>query len=505
MKIFINAIMKNEIANIEQFYNNCKEADGIYVLDTGSTDGSVEKLKSMGSNVFVEQKIYDNFTFEVARNDALKMLPQEDAWVVHLDLDEFLVGDWKAEMLSVDAKATNIYYLYAFNYEQPNNVFLANKIVRNGIYHWKNPVHETVFPNKGEFVNYTTNKFQIHQKQDKNKVRNYKERLESCLKTHPQYELAKFYLLKEYFILGEYGKAIDLSKLVLESKLEDIYKMVTWLILYRCYIQMDSHVSKLENCLQRAQLACPYRREAYVEMMRFYTNLKMPHMVFWAGTNALAITSRPFDFIEMAEAWTDEPYNLYIRACQELGYNDVARRTYAAINGIMLLRGGMGGVSYLGLHELLQTLPHPVSMLEIGAYAGESTEFFANSNKVKSIISVDPWLDGEQCEHITFEKMAIVESLFDDRVRNHKKVTKIKAKIEDIPIPEVDMVYIDAIHTYEAVKMNIEMVKDKVKFIAGHDYTDDFPGVKMAVNEFAKQINKKVMVFSDTSWLIIRE
>jgi hypothetical protein len=267
---------------------------------------------------------------------------------------------------------------------------------------------------------------------------------------------------------------------------------------------MDRNVSvgKLENCLHQAYLICPQRREPYVDMMRFYTSLNNPAMVFWAGTNALAITHRTFDFIEMSEAWTDEPYKLYINACITLGYNDVARRAFATLNNIMVIRGGTDGLSYNGLQELINSIDHPFTMVEVGSYSGEATEYFANSPKVISITAIDPWKDGEKCEHITFDKMTIVESLFDNRVGNHKKVTKIKAKIEDIDIQTFDLAYIDASHTYEAIKTHIDIVRNKVKYISGHDYSDVFPGVKKAVDEFSIKINKKVKIFSDTSWLI---
>lgn len=500
MKIFINTIMKNESKNIERFYNSCKEADGIYVLDTGSIDDSIEKLRSMGNNVFVEQKIYKDFDFSIARNDALQMLPKEDAWVINLDLDEYLEGNWKDALLSIPNNFNCVVYPYVFDDTEPQFMFAVNKIVRNGTFHWVYPIHENVQSNTGEFNTYAIDSFRILQRQDKTKRRNYKETLEKVLTTHPSFELAKFYLLKEYFILGEYGRTIDFSKTVFESNLDNKFKMTAWIILFRCYSQIGSTIEKLEACLKNAYLLCPYRREPYVDMMRFYTKLNMPHLVFWAGTNALAINDRPMDFIEMSEAWSDEPLKLYLNACQLLGYHEIARKVYAILNGLMVLRGNPQ--SYQGLSELLSNIDGPATMVEIGAYAGESTEFFAQSPKISSIIAIDPWKNGETCEYITFEKMELVESLFDNRVGNNKKVKKVKAKVEDIEIPKVDLAYIDADHTYEDVKNHINLVKGKVRYIAGHDYTSVFPGVIQAVNELSKELNKKVMVFSDTSWLI---
>ena len=55
MKICVYAICKNEEKFIKRWYDSVKMADGIYVLDTGSTDNSVNLLKSLG--VTVKQEI----------------------------------------------------------------------------------------------------------------------------------------------------------------------------------------------------------------------------------------------------------------------------------------------------------------------------------------------------------------------------------------------------------------------------------------------------------------
>ena len=44
-KICVYAICKNEIKFIDKWLDNMSEADYIVVLDTGSTDGTYEKLK----------------------------------------------------------------------------------------------------------------------------------------------------------------------------------------------------------------------------------------------------------------------------------------------------------------------------------------------------------------------------------------------------------------------------------------------------------------------------
>ena len=48
-KVVVYAISKNEEKFVDRWYESMKEADAIYVLDTGSTDKTVEKLKKTWS------------------------------------------------------------------------------------------------------------------------------------------------------------------------------------------------------------------------------------------------------------------------------------------------------------------------------------------------------------------------------------------------------------------------------------------------------------------------
>ena len=51
--------------------------------------------------------------------------------------------------------------------------------------------------------------------------------------------------------------------------------------------------------------------------------------------------------------------------------------------------------------------------------------------------------------------------------------------------PAPSLVFLDAIHTYEETKLDIEWAQRiGAKIIAGHDYCDEFPGVQQVVDEF---------------------
>ena len=56
-KICVYAICKNELKFVDQWLDNMSEADYIVVLDTGSTDGTYEKLKQDSRVTLVKQEI----------------------------------------------------------------------------------------------------------------------------------------------------------------------------------------------------------------------------------------------------------------------------------------------------------------------------------------------------------------------------------------------------------------------------------------------------------------
>lgn len=151
-----------------------------------------------------------------------------------------------------------------------------------------------------------------------------------------------------------------------------------------------------------------------------------------------------------------------------------------------------------GLKALCCVLPSNLIMAEIGSYAGESSEIFVNSGKVKELHCIDTWEYSHEYEQD-------VESLFDgfrntysSIVKKHKGLSENKCK--QFADHYFDFVYIDADHSYDSVKRDIYNYLPKVKsngIVAGHDFHLD--DVKRAVTEtFGKPHN----VFKDNSWIV---
>lgn len=145
-------------------------------------------------------------------------------------------------------------------------------------------------------------------------------------------------------------------------------------------------------------------------------------------------------------------------------------------------------------------------LVEVGVYAGDGTKLFLQSGKFNKIFSIDPWKSGyDDNDEASKSSMQEVEKEFDKVVTlNSTIVTKLKGTLYEykdlLKQYPIDIVYIDAKHTYDAVKRDISIALELNPriAIAGHDYEEGWPGVMKAVDECFKSPDK---VFSDTSWI----
>jgi glycosyltransferase involved in cell wall biosynthesis len=94
MKLSFCMIVKNEEASLPQCLNSVKDVvDEMVVLDTGSTDKTVEIAREFGAKVYHFEWCND---FSAARNESLKYVQGD--WVLVLDADEVLTPEIVPQM-----------------------------------------------------------------------------------------------------------------------------------------------------------------------------------------------------------------------------------------------------------------------------------------------------------------------------------------------------------------------------------------------------------------------
>ena len=96
MKVIVYAISKNESAFVDRWMDSMSEADGVYVLDTGSDDDTVGKLRARGAHT--EVGVVSPWRFDEARNRSLALVPDDADICVCTDLDEKFRSGWRAAL-----------------------------------------------------------------------------------------------------------------------------------------------------------------------------------------------------------------------------------------------------------------------------------------------------------------------------------------------------------------------------------------------------------------------
>lgn len=163
-----------------------------------------------------------------------------------------------------------------------------------------------------------------------------------------------------------------------------------------------------------------------------------------------------------------------------------------------------------GLKELISVveskLGRGLKMVEVGSYAGESSAIWAESGVFEKIVCVDAWKNGYDKYDAASNTTELAEKKFDEIAAKYpcieKKKCDSKTAAKDFEDGSFDLVYIDAMHTYDAVKTDIEAWLPKVRkggIISGHDYWSGRDGLVRAVDE---KFGKPDRTFNDSSWLV---
>lgn len=311
MKICVYAICKNEEKFIERWYESVKEADAIYVLDTGSTDNSVNLLKSLG--VVVRQEIINPWRFDIARNKSLEMIPDDFDICICLDLDEVLNKGWSKTIKSLWKDGlTRLRYVYNWSLDknnQPIISFYGEKIHKRKGFTWVNPVHE-ILKYKGEEKYLYTDKVIVNHYPDSKKSRSsYLPLLELAVKEDPRNDRNMHYLGREYMYYGKYEEAISTLErhLSLESATWKDERCASMRFIARCYMKLN----RPREALMWSNLAVkesPYLRDPYMEKALITYELKKFKETEKLCREALKIKKHPKTYIN--EVFTTD-LNIY--------------------------------------------------------------------------------------------------------------------------------------------------------------------------------------------------
>ena len=276
-KVCVYAICKNEEKFVSRWVKSMSEADEIYVLDTGSTDNTVKFLKDLG--VHVKTKIIDPWRFDVARNESLKLVPEDTDICVCTDLDEIFKPGWRNELEKVWSKNANrLRFIYNWSLDENNKPivsFYYEKTHSRKGYKWIHPVHEILkYEGKENFI--LTDNIVLNHYPDNTKSRgSYLKLLELSVKEEPNDDRNMHYLGREYMYYKKWNKSIDtlIKHLRMPTATWKEERCASMRFISRCYINLNRFF-EAEMWLLKAIEECPYIREGYTELGMLYYSLE---------------------------------------------------------------------------------------------------------------------------------------------------------------------------------------------------------------------------------------
>ncbi len=224
-------IVKNESKTLERCINSVKEKFGKYVndfvvVDTGSTDNTVEIAEKLGCRVYDFEWCND---FSKARNFSSSMAKND--WILSLDADEYIekidIREVAVFLKNNDKSAVGL--LDIQNLAEDGMVFSGGIIVR--IYNrrraeFTGKIHEHISPKKGNKINNMIFNIIINHTgysdeawAEKNKLEMYKKMTEEALIENPNDYQSITHLGSLYKGLKEFDKAVECyEKVVFNEK-----------------------------------------------------------------------------------------------------------------------------------------------------------------------------------------------------------------------------------------------------------------------------------------------
>lgn len=159
---------------------------------------------------------------------------------------------------------------------------------------------------------------------------------------------------------------------------------------------------------------------------------------------------------------------------------------------------GIEGFMHPDELDALMELACNKDVLEIGSYKGSSARWMACV--ARSVMCVDTFKACDNGQDQTGDTLAA----FLKATERFKNVIYFQVSSKDaadlvLIDNQFDLIFLDAMHTYEDVKSDIQMWWPRLRsggVMAFHDYGhDDFPGVKKAVDEWFDSVVSSVEVY----------
>lgn len=305
MKIAVYGPTKNQAHHVQAWYDSCKDADIICVADTGSTDGTKEKMLELGVQV-VDVRIMP-WRFDDAFNTAMYLVPDWVDVCIRLDTDERMTPGWREKLEAAwKPETTRLRYPYIWNWNAdgtPGRQWYGDRIHKRAGYRWMGATHEGLVSRLPEIHTYTDS-FQIHHHPDPKNKSGDLSLLQESVREWPHDARIKAYLGREYAYQKMWKECAETYKEFLGMSFDTAE---------RCQAMTTLAQAEPDNkvfWLKQAAYEVPTHREPLVALAQHYYEKADWRNCYDYARKALNITKHPMDYTCTPEAWGWQPHDL---------------------------------------------------------------------------------------------------------------------------------------------------------------------------------------------------
>ena len=314
LKICVYAICKNESKFVDRFMDAVEEVDGVYILDTGSSDNTVELFEKRGA--VVHKKQYEKFEFDVARNDSLSYVPKDTDVCLCLDIDEVIEKGFTKiirEKWKDDTRQIRYDHIITFDENgKPTSVLRNVKIHSRKDFIWKYPIHEVLEYTGKEKCNIVDDyTIKVWHKPDKDKSREfYLEILENYVKEHPESARNRYLLTRTLLNRQKYFECIKSGHQYLDANYTNDsldHKSKVMVYMSKSFARLKMYE---ESVLwgEKAIDTFPETRDVYTSLMEIYYNNKDYDNAIKCGEEALKIKKPNNKILNDQKSWNGTIY-----------------------------------------------------------------------------------------------------------------------------------------------------------------------------------------------------
>jgi len=334
----------NEAQFVNRWVDSMSEADKIVALVHDCTDSTEELLKSKG--VIVDNAHYDNWRFDVGKNDALNLARKkapECNILCFTSLDEVWDPGWADIIRKEWNENINIaYYKFVQTHDVNGNDEMITSFdwmhSNDPSWYWKYPVDEKIVSDKLEkkYLN-LFDKIKLNHWPDYSARERKYDNLRKLAFEEYRDAPSRIALSREYNVRGMWEELYDLLKdydIEKDDKTNIFEKAYFYMYLANSFRFLKERFGEVKalDFYKKSIETSPDLRDPYINYGAYLCEIGCFEEAEAVLTQAVKVTSRIYSWQENPDSWTCDPYIWLTIACynqeeyiKALGYAQVAK------------------------------------------------------------------------------------------------------------------------------------------------------------------------------------